>query len=38
MTKVKSNNGNETKSEILSWDILKPDIISHWSQNTKIFQ
>ena len=27
MTKVNLNNGNETKS----------DIISHWSQNTKIF-
>ena len=38
MTKVNPNNGNETKSDIFSWDIFKSDIIIHWSQNTKIFQ
>ena len=38
VTKVNTNNGNETKSDILSWDIFKSDILFHWSQNTKIFQ
>ena len=38
MTTVKPNNGNETKSDIFSWDIFKSDIIFHQSQNTKIFQ
>ena len=28
MTKVNPNNGNETKSEIFSWDIFKSDTIS----------
>ena len=37
MTKVNSNNGNETKSDISPWDIFKSDIIIlHWSENTKI--
>ena len=27
MTKVKPNNGNETKSDIFSWNIFKSDII-----------
>ena len=31
MTKVKQNNGNEIKREIFPWDILKSDIIYHWS-------
>ena len=31
MTKVNPNNGNETKSDIFKWDILKLDIIFHWS-------
>ena len=31
MTKVKPNNGNETKSDIVPWDIFKSDIIFHWS-------
>ena len=31
MTKVKPNNGNETKSGIVSWDIFKSDIKFHWS-------
>ena len=31
MNKVKPNNGNETKSDISAWDILKYDIIFHWS-------
>ena len=28
MTKVNLNNGNETKSDILPWDIFKYDSIS----------
>ena len=28
MTKVKPNNGNETKSDIFPWDIFKSDVIS----------
>ena len=32
ITKVNSNNENETKSDIFSWDIFKSDIIFHWSQ------
>ena len=36
MTKVKLNNGNETKSEISSWDIFKSDITLHWPQNAFI--
>ena len=27
MTKVKQNNGNETKSDIFQWDIFKSDNI-----------
>ena len=38
VTKVNSNNENETKPDIFSWDIFKTDIIFQWSQNTKIFQ
>ena len=38
MTKVNQTNGNETKSDIFPWDILKYDIIFHWSQNAKLFQ
>ena len=37
MTRVKPNNGNETKLDIFPWDI-KSDIIFYWSQNTKTFQ
>ena len=37
MTKMNPNNGNETKSDIFSWDIFKSDIIFHWLQNTKNF-
>ena len=36
MTKLNTNNGNETKSAIFSWNIFKPDILIDWSQNTKI--
>ena len=36
MTKVNSNNGNETKSDIFPWVIFKSDIIFHWLQNTKM--
>ena len=28
MTKVNPNNGNQTKSDIFSWDIFKYDIFS----------
>ena len=38
MTKLNTKNGNETKSDILAWDIFKPDLIFHWLQNTTIFQ
>ena len=38
MTTVDPNNGNETKSDIFSWDIFKSYMIFHWSLNTKIFQ
>ena len=38
MTTVKPNNGNDTKSDIFSWDIFKSDIIFHMSKNAKIFQ
>ena len=37
MTEVNPNNGNETKSDIFSWDIFKSDTIFHWWQNTDIF-
>ena len=32
-----TTNGNETKSDIFSWDIFKSDIISHLPQTTKMF-
>ena len=38
MTRVNSNNGNETKSDIFSWDIFKSDFNFHRLQDTKIFQ
>ena len=38
MTKVNPNNGNETKSDIFSWDTFKSDTISFLSKNTKTFQ
>ena len=38
MTKVNPSNGNETKSDISSWDIFKSDIFFHWSNNTRIVQ
>ena len=38
MNEVNPNDGNETKSDIFSWDIFKCDIIFHWLQNTKMFQ
>ena len=31
MSKVNPNNRNETKSDIFSRDILKSDMIFHWS-------
>ena len=33
MTKVKPNNGNETKSDVFSWDIFKSDSIFFFCQN-----
>ena len=38
MTELNPNDGNETKSDIFSWDIFKSDITFHWSQNTIILQ
>ena len=38
MNTVNPKNRNETKSAIFSWEIFKSKIISHGSQNTKIFQ
>ena len=38
MTKMSSNNGNETKSDIFPWDIFKFDKISFLSKNIKVFQ
>ena len=37
MTKVNPNNGNETKSDIFSWDIFKYDNIFFLSKNIKVF-
>ena len=31
MIELNPNNGNETKSNMFSWDIMKSDIIFHWS-------
>ena len=38
MTKVKPNNGNETKSDIFPKSIFKANTNFYWSQNNKIFQ
>ena len=38
MTKVNLNNGNETKSDNLPWDVFKPDAISFLSKNIPVFQ
>ena len=38
LSTVNSNNRNQTKSDIFSWDILRSDIVFHWLQNTKICQ
>ena len=32
MTKVNLNNGNETKSDIFSWDMFKFETISFFNQ------
>ena len=37
MTKVNPSNGNETKSDIILWDIFKFVMIIYWSKNTKRF-
>ena len=38
MTKVNPDIGNETKSDVFPWDILKSDIIFQWPLNAKIFR
>ena len=35
MTKVKPSNGNETKSDIFSWDIFKSNTISFYPKILK---
>ena len=35
---VSTNSGNETKSNIFPWDIVKSDIIFSCLQNTEIFE
>ena len=37
MTKVKPSNGNETKSDIFSWDIFKSNTISFYQKILKYF-
>ena len=37
MTKVKPNNGRETKSDIFLWDIFKSDKISFYPKILKYF-
>ena len=37
MTKMNSNNGNETKSNISPWGIFKSDVISFSSKTLKYF-
>ena len=32
MTKVNPNNGNETKSDIFTWDIFKSDTMSFFNK------
>ena len=38
MTKMKPNNGNETKSDIFPWDKFKFDSRSFLSKNIQVFQ
>ena len=38
MTKVNTNNGNQTKPDIFPWDIFRSDIIFNWAQNVKTIQ
>ena len=38
MTRVNPNNGNETKSDIFTGDILKSNTISLFIKNIKVFQ
>ena len=37
MTKVNPNNGNETKSDIFSFDIFESDVIYFLSKNIDVF-
>ena len=38
MTELSPNNGNETISDILAWDIFKSDTTYFLSKDIKIFQ
>ena len=38
MTKLNTNSGNETKSDIFPWGIFKAHTISFLSKNVKVFQ
>ena len=38
MRKVNLNNGNEKKSDIITWDTLKSDVIPFLQKNIKAFQ
>ena len=37
MTKVKPSTGNETKSDIFSWEISKSNVIYFLSKNIEVF-
>ena len=38
MTKVNQSNGNETKSDIFPWDIIKSETISFLIKNIKVLK
>ena len=38
MTKVNQDNGNETKSDIIPWEIFKYDVMPFLSKNIKVLQ
>ena len=38
MAQVNPNNGNETKSDIFSWEIIKSSVIYFSLKNIKVFQ
>ena len=37
MTSVNPSNVNESKSDIIPLGIFEPNIVLHWSKNTKLF-